>query len=65
MESCTGGAIANEITNIESLSDLLILEYDKELSEELILNTNSLEKEIDNLEIQTLLSGKYDRNNAR
>lgn len=54
----------NEISNIENLTDLLILEYDKELSEELILNTNSLEKEIDNLEIQTLLSGKYDRNNA-
>ena len=56
--------IQNEISNIENLTDLLMLEYDKELSEELILNTNSLEKEIDNLEIQTLLSDKYDRNNA-
>ena len=53
-----------ELSNIENLNDLLILEYDKELSEELILSTNSLEKEIDKLEIQTLLSGKYDRNNA-
>ena len=53
-----------ELSNIENLNDLLILEYDKELSEELILSTNSLEKEIDNLEVQTLLSGKYDKNNA-
>lgn len=56
--------IQSELSNIENLNDLLILEYDKELSEELILSTNSLEKEIDKLEIQTLLSGKYDRNNA-
>ena len=56
--------IQSELSNIENLNDLLIIEYDKELSEELILSTNSLEKEIDKLEIQTLLSGKYDRNNA-
>ena len=56
--------IQDDISNIENLNELLMLEYDKELSEELILSTNSLEKEIDKLEIQTLLSGKYDRNNA-
>ena len=60
----TYNKIQLELSNIENLNDLLIIEYDKELSEELILSTNSLEKEIDNLEIQTLLSGKYDRNNA-
>lgn len=53
-----------ELSNIENLNDLLILEYDEDLSKELISNTKSLEKEIDKLEIQTLLSGKYDRNNA-
>lgn len=56
--------IEAELLNIENLNDLLILEYDEELSEELIANTRNLEKEIDKLEIQTLLSGKYDRNNA-
>lgn len=56
--------INSEISNIENLNDLLILEYDKELAEELIFDTKSLEEEIDKLEIQTLLSGKYDRNNA-
>jgi len=56
--------INSELSNIENLNDLLILEYDKELADELISNTITLEKEIDKLEIQTLLSGKYDRNNA-
>lgn len=56
--------IEAELLNIENLNDLLIIEYDEELSEELISNTKNLEKEIDKLEIQTLLSGKYDRNNA-
>ena len=56
--------IQSELSNIENLNDLLILEYDKELADELIENTAALESEIDDLEIQTLLSGKYDRNNA-
>ena len=56
--------IEDELSNIESLNDLLILEYDKGLAEELIANTINLQNEIDKLEIQTLLSGKYDKNNA-
>lgn len=56
--------IETELSNIQSLNDLLLLEYDKELADELIENTKYLEKEIDKLEIQTLLSGKYDKNNA-
>lgn len=56
--------INDELSNLENLNDLLISEYDKDLAEELITNTNSLEEEISKLEIQTLLSGKYDRNNA-
>ena len=56
--------IDSELANIENLNDLLILEYDKELADELITNTITLENEIDKLEIQTLLSGKYDKNNA-
>ena len=56
--------IQSELVNIENLNDLLILEYDKELAEELITTTVTLENEIEKLEIQTLLSEKYDRNNA-
>ena len=56
--------INSELLNLESLNDLLLIEYEQYLSEELIKNTNALEREIDKLEIQTLLSGKYDKNNA-
>ena len=56
--------IYSELSNIENLNDLLILEYDKELSDEVIANTIVLENEIDKLEVEMLLSGKYDRNNA-
>ena len=56
--------INTELLNLESLNDLLLIEYEQDLSEELVKNTNNLEKEIDKLEIQTLLSGKYDKNNA-
>ncbi|MBQ2937473.1 MAG: peptide chain release factor 2 [Clostridia bacterium] len=56
--------INSELLNLESLNDLLLIEYEQDLSEELVKNTNTLEKEIDKLEIQTLLSEKYDKNNA-
>ena len=56
--------INDELSNLENINDLLILEYDNDLAEELITHTNSIEEEISKLEIQTLLSGKYDKNNA-
>ncbi len=56
--------IEKELSNIEDLNELLITEYDEDLAKELVCNTVNLENEINGLEIQTLLSGKYDRNNA-
>lgn len=56
--------IENELSNIEGLNDLLITEYDEDLAKELVNSTIDLENEINQLEIQTLLSGKYDKNNA-
>lgn len=53
-----------EFDNIYELNDLLKSELDEDLEKELILGIKSLEKEIDKLEISTLLSGKYDANNA-
>ena len=49
---------------MKDLSDLLKLESDDELARELIKNTAKIEGEITSLEINTLLSGKYDTNNA-
>ena len=53
-----------ELANNEDLNELLLLEYDSNLSKELIESTIKIENEVNNLEIQTLLSGKYDCNNA-
>ena len=46
------------------MSELLQVEEDEELAKELLKSTDTLEKDIEKLEITTLLSGKYDNNNA-
>ena len=54
----------SELENLKDMNELLQLEEDEALAKELLHNTFELEKEIDKLEITTLLSGKYDINNA-
>lgn len=56
--------IEKEFNNLYELNTLLFDEYDQELAEELEESLKNLKKEIENLEIQTLLSEKYDKNNA-
>ena len=56
--------IDTEINNVIEMSELLNLEPDEELAKEVLKTTSTLEKEIEKLEITTLLSGKYDNNNA-
>ena len=53
-----------EFDNIYELNDLLKIESDEDLEKEFALGVKSIEKQIDKLEISTLLSGKYDVNNA-
>ncbi len=53
-----------EFDNIYELNELLKLETDEELEKELISGIKKIEKSIDKLEISTLLSEKYDANNA-
>ena len=53
-----------EIENLESLNELLIEEEDIELGKEVLKSTINLEKKIKKIELGTLLSGKYDKNNA-
>lgn len=56
--------IQDELNNLIQMNEMLTLEYDEELGKDLINQTNSLSKKIENLELETLLSGKYDGNNA-
>lgn len=54
----------SEIKGLLELNQLLLNDYDDELAKDLLANTNKLSKEIEKIEITTLLSGKYDINNA-
>ncbi len=56
--------IEAELKNIEELTELVILEPDEEIAKDILKNTKKITKEIEKLEIDTLLSGKYDANNA-
>ena len=53
-----------EIENLEELTELINLEPDEELAKEIIKNTKRLEKSVEKLELTSILSGKYDGNNA-
>ena len=56
--------LINELNNITELNSLLLIEPDEEMAKEVLKGSKKLEKEIDSLELQTLLNGKYDKNNA-
>lgn len=56
--------IENEILNLQELTELANIENEAELTKEILKSTTNLEKEIDKLQLETLLSGKYDKNNA-
>lgn len=56
--------IQNELENLESLNELLLQEEDIELGKEVLRNTKKIEEKIEKVELETLLSGKYDKNNA-
>ena len=53
-----------QISDLKDLKELLDIEHDEELERQLISLTRNAEKNIDKFEIQTLLSDKYDKNNA-
>lgn len=56
--------IKRELINLEEMNELLLLEDDESLANDLLNNTTKIDKEIEKLELETLLSGKYDQNNA-
>ena len=53
-----------QISDLSDLNELLNIEPDEELESQLNALTKSAEQSIDKFEVQTLLSGKYDKNNA-
>ena len=57
-------SISSELINLKELNELLNIEPDQELLKELLKNSENLKIKLDDLEIQTLFSGKYDANNA-
>ncbi len=64
-EKCiTYRKIDNELINLKELSELVLVEYDEDLAREVITNTKNMSKKVEKLELDTLLSGKYDSNNA-
>lgn len=56
--------VNNNLNDSIELLEILKLEPDEGLESELTISINTLEKNIEKLEINTLLSAKYDSNNA-
>lgn len=56
--------LEKELTNLLEMNELLEIEFEYELLNELLKSSKSLSNKLDDLEIQTLFSGKYDANNA-
>lgn len=56
--------IKSELDNLLELNELLILEIDDEMAKLLLKSTFNLLNSLEKFELETLLSGKFDRNNA-
>ena len=56
--------IEKQINELLELSELVKEEYDEEIAKDIIKNTNKEKRNLEKLELETLLSGKYDSNNA-
>lgn len=56
--------IEKEIISLEELAELIQTEPDEEIAIDMIKNTKKLSQQIEKLELETLLTGKYDNNNA-
>ena len=53
-----------ELSNLLEMNELLEVEFEDELLNELLKSSKILANKLDELEVQTLFSGKYDANNA-
>ena len=57
-------SLEKELKNMMEFNEMLLIEKDDELEKELVHNSDKLEKTIEKLHLETLLTGKYDSNNA-
>ncbi len=56
--------IKSELDNTIEINEMLLQDTDEELEQELSRTTKKLEKQIEQLELQRMFTGKYDKNNA-
>ena len=56
--------LVNELKSLEELTELVSLENDEQMAKDIIKNTAAIQLEFSRFELSTLLSGKYDKNNA-
>lgn len=56
--------LKSELNNLLEFNELLLIESDEEMNNQLINNTSDLLKKLERFELETLLSGKFDKNNA-
>ena len=56
--------IKSNLDNLIELNDLLLLELDDDMANQLVKSSKELEDVLEKFEIQTLLNGKFDKNNA-
>lgn len=56
--------IYDEVVNLIEMTDLVMADFDEDLKKEILNNTKLASDKVEKLELQTFLSGKYDKNNA-
>lgn len=56
--------IESDINNLVEMTELVMMEFDEELKKEILSSTKIISSDLEKLELQTFLSGKYDKNNA-
>ncbi len=56
--------ISKQLSDLKDLNELLSMDTDEELEKQLVFLTKKVKNDIEKFEIQTLLYGKYDKNNA-
>ncbi|MBP3464302.1 MAG: peptide chain release factor 2 [Clostridia bacterium] len=56
--------IESDVNNLLEMTDLVMMEFDEDLKKDILISTKKLSDEVEKLELQTFLSGKYDKNNA-